>query len=97
MGGPQQPNLTSSAYETTSVGDSWGDNIQYLSRVTGFEVDNILGNNELKSELTEEIEVGVDLRFLNGLGLDVAYYTRKMTDAVLTLLWLSQQGTPMYD
>ena len=52
--------------------------------MTGFEVDNILGNNELKSELTEEIEVGVDLRFLNGrVGLDIAYYTRKMTDAVL--------------
>ena len=86
VGGPPPFSyLTSSAYETTSVGDGWGDNIQYpIQGVTGFEVDNILGNNELKSELTEEIEVGVDLRFLNGrVGLDVAYYTRKMTDAVL--------------
>ena len=86
VGGPPPFSyLTSSAYETTSVGDGWGDNIQYpIQGVTGFEVDNILGNNELKSELTEEFEVGVDIRFLNGrIGLDVAYYTREMTDAVL--------------
>ena len=52
--------------------------------MTGFEIDSILGNSELKSELTEEIEFGIDFRFLNNrIGLDVAYYQRKMTDAIL--------------
>ena len=86
VGGPPPFSyLTSSAYETSSVGDGWGDNISYpINGVTGFEVDNILGNNQLKSELTEEIEVGLDLRFFNNrVGLDLAYYTRKMSDAVL--------------
>ena len=71
--------------EVTSVGDGWGDNITYpINGVTGFELDNTLGNAELKSELTEEIEFGVDLRFLNNrIGLDVAYYERKVSDAVL--------------
>lgn len=84
-GPPSAAYLTSSAYEVTSVGDGWGDNISFpISGVTGFEIDNILGNAELKSELTEEIEVGVDLRFFNNrVGLDVAYYERKMSDAVL--------------
>ena len=86
VGGPPPFSyLTGTAYEVTSVGDGWGDNILYpINGVTGFELDNTLGNAELKSELTEEIEFGIDLRFLNNrIGLDVAYYNRKVTDAVL--------------
>ena len=86
VGGPPPFSyLTGTAYEVTSVGDGWGDNITYpINGVTGFELDNTLGNAELKSELTEEIEFGIDLRFLNNrIGLDVAYYERKVSDAVL--------------
>ena len=86
VGGPPPFSyLTSSGYGLTSVGDGWGDANQWpIQGVTGFEIDSILGNKELKSELTEEIEFGVDLRFFNNrIGLDVAYYKRKMTDAIL--------------
>jgi len=86
VGGPPPfAYLTSSGYGITSVGDGWGDaNNWPIQGVTGFEIDSILGNKELKSELTEEIEFGVDLRFFNNrIGLDVAYYERKMTDAIL--------------
>ena len=86
VGGPPPFSyLTGTAYEVTSVGDGWGDNITYpINGVTGFELDNTLGNAELKSELTEEIEFGIDLRFLNNrIGIDVAYYERKVSDAVL--------------
>lgn len=86
VGGPPPFSyLTSSGYGITSVGDGWGDANQWpIQGVTGFEIDSILGNKELKSELTEEIEFGVDLRFFNNrIGLDVAYYQRKMTDAIL--------------
>jgi outer membrane receptor protein involved in Fe transport len=55
-----------------------------IQGITGFEIDSILGNSELSSELTEEIEFGIDFRFFNNrIGLDVAYYERKMTDAIL--------------
>lgn len=86
VGGPPPFSyLTSTAYKVNTVGDGWGDNISYpINGVTGFELDNILGNAELKSELTEEIEFGVDLRFFNNrVGLDVAYYKRKVTDDIL--------------
>ena len=81
---PPGPYYTSSSYETSSIGDGWGDNISFpIAGVTGFEIDNILGA-ELKPELSEEIEVGVDLRFLqNKVGLDLAYWQRKSTDAIL--------------
>ena len=86
VGGPPPFSyLTTSGYGITSVGDGWGDALNFpIQGVTGFEIDSILGNSELKSELTEEIEFGIDLRFLNNrIGLDVAYYERKMTDAIL--------------
>ena len=61
--------------------------------ITGFEIDSILGNNELSSELTEEIEFGIDFRFFNNkIGLDVAYYERKMTDAILNATLPSSTG-----
>jgi len=81
---PPGPYYTSSSYETSSIGDGWGDNISFpIAGVTGFEIDNILGA-ELKPELSEEIEVGLDLRFLqNKVGLDLAYWQRTSTDAIL--------------
>lgn len=77
--------LTSTPFESTTVGDGWGDNISYpIAGVTAFEIENTLGNPDLKSELTEEFEVGLDVRFLNNkIGLDIAYYKRNISDAIL--------------
>ena len=86
VGGPPPFSyLTTSGYGITSVGDGWGDALSWpIQGITGFEIDSVLGNSDLKSELTEEVEFGVDLRFFkNRVGLDVAYYNRKMTDAIL--------------
>ena len=95
VGGPPPfAYLTTSGYELTTVGDGWGDSISWpIQGITGFEIDNILGNNELTSELTEEIEFGVDLRFFNNkIGLDLAYYERKMSDAILNATLPSSTG-----
>ena len=86
VGGPPPFSyLTTSGYGITSVGDGWGEALSWpIQGITGFEIDSVLGNSDLKSELTEEVEFGVDLRFFkNRVGLDVAYYNRKMTDAIL--------------
>ena len=86
VGGPPPFSyLTTSGYGITTVGDGWGDSLSWpIQGITGFEIDSVLGNSDLKSELTEEVEFGVDLRFFkNRVGLDVAYYNRKMTDAIL--------------
>lgn len=95
VGGPPPfAYLTTSGYGLTSVGDGWGDSLSWpIQGVTGFEIDSILGNNELTSELTEEIEFGVDLRFFNNrIGLDIAYYERKMSDAILNATLPSSTG-----
>ena len=77
--------LTSTNYETNSVGDGWGPNLNWpINSVTSFELDNQLGNPQLTPELSTTIEAGVDLKFFNGrLGLDVTYFQRKTEDAIL--------------
>lgn len=45
-----------------------------------------IANTELKPETTTGIEVGADLRFLNGrLGLDVTYYDQSTKDQILAV------------
>ena len=86
VGGPPPfAYLTSTQYETNTVGDLWGANFNWpVAGVTSFELDNQLGNPELKPELSTTIELGADLRFWDGLlGLDVTYFTRDTEDAIL--------------
>lgn len=80
--------LTSTPYEVDNVnglGDGWGTNVFWpINGVTSFEQDNILGNPQLTPELSTTVELGVDLRFLDGkIGLDVTYFDRKTEDAIL--------------
>jgi hypothetical protein len=57
-----------------------------LNNVNSYTVSNQLGNNELKPEITKEVELGVDVRFFNNrLGFDVALYD-KTTHGLITTL-----------
>jgi iron complex outermembrane receptor protein len=47
---------------------------------------NTIGNLNLKNELTKELEIGVDLRFLkNRLGIDAAYYKKNTYNQIIDL------------
>lgn len=86
VGGPPPfAYLTSTPYEVNTVGDGWGPNIAWpIAGQTSFELDNQLGNPQLKPELSTSIELGLDLRFFEGLfGVDVTYFTRDTEDAIL--------------
>ncbi len=76
---------TSTVFESSTIGDGWGDNIGFpIAGSTGFELDDRLGNPKLTPELSTTLEAGLDLRFLNGrLGLDVTYYRTETKDAIL--------------
>ena len=52
----------------------------------GFQLDETLGNPNLKPEIKTEYEVGFDLRFLkNRVALSTTYYTNKTEDVLLTI------------
>lgn len=81
---------TSTSYEVndtagTGVNGGWGNGLVFpVGNITTFEQDNLLGNAELKSELTTTKEYGIDLKFLkNRIALDVAYFESEVDDAVL--------------
>ena len=51
--------------------------------VNSYEVSNLIGNENLKPELTSEIEFGTDLRLLNNrIGIDFTYYDKTTTDLI---------------
>ena len=52
--------------------------------VPAFEKGSVLGNPNLKPELSKEFEIGADLRFFNNrLGIDAAYYKKTTTDLIM--------------
>ncbi len=83
--GPPNPYTTQSVFVSPRIGDGWGSNIGFpIGGVSGFDQSSLLGNPELTPEFTTSTEFGLDLRFFEGrLGLDIAYYNRKTTDAIL--------------
>ncbi len=51
-----------------------------------FAENNEIANSTLRPEITTGIELGADLRFLNGrLGLDVTYYNQSTRDQILAV------------
>ena len=76
---------TSTAYEVGVISGNWGNGVTFpIDGVTSFELDNLAGNPNLRSELTTTQEFGVDLKFLdNRITLDAAYFTSDVDDAIL--------------
>jgi len=58
-----------------------------------YEKGAVLGNPDLKNELSKEFEVGVDLRFFrNRIGLDMAYYNKVTEDLIMLADIASSSG-----
>ncbi len=72
---------------------SFSDEIALENFGGGFQLDERLGNSNLKPEIKTEYEVGLDLRFLrNRLALSTTYYTNKTEDVLLDLALVPSLG-----
>ncbi|MFQ5603341.1 MAG: SusC/RagA family TonB-linked outer membrane protein [bacterium] len=61
---------------------------------SGFYASSTLGNDNVKPERTQEIEVGTNLAFWNSrIGLDVTYYRAKSTDVLFDLNVVPSTGS----
>jgi TonB-linked SusC/RagA family outer membrane protein len=80
----------------TRSGVDDGFNGQYLfpfNSVPGFRVGNVLGNPDLKSELTTAWEIGTQLSFFkNRLGVDFTYYNSVSKDIIVAVPISSTAG-----
>lgn len=69
-----------------SIGDGYRSlDFPLTGPVNGFSVSNVIGNDNLKPEISTDSELGAELKFFNNrLGLDVAVYNKKVTDLIWT-------------
>jgi TonB-linked SusC/RagA family outer membrane protein len=76
---------TDNYYFRASPGDGWTNGLTYPFRgVNAFTLGGTIGNTNLRPETMNSMEVGVDLRFLEGrLGLDVTYFNNENNDLLL--------------
>jgi TonB-linked SusC/RagA family outer membrane protein len=86
IGNDADPYQIKSVFVPGVIDGPWRDLLLPLGGVNGFEVSNLIGNPELKPEITNEIEFGADLLFLKGrIGIDITYYDRKTKDQIYTV------------
>lgn len=61
--------------------------------IPAYEKGSVLGNPNLKPELSREFEIGTELRFFNNrFGLDAAYYNKVTTDLIMQATIASSSG-----
>ncbi|MBV4054890.1 SusC/RagA family TonB-linked outer membrane protein, partial [Bacteroides eggerthii] len=84
-GNDVEPYMINGYYSEGTVSNPFGDGLKYpFAGVNAYSYGNIIGNPNLKPEMTKEYEVGLDLRFLqNRLGLDVTFYNRETTNQIM--------------
>jgi TonB-linked SusC/RagA family outer membrane protein len=82
-------------YYTTAVvrAGGYGQTNYPVAGIPAYEKGSVLGNPNLKPELSKEFEIGADLRFFdNRLGIDVAYYNKITTDLIMTATIAASSG-----
>jgi TonB dependent receptor-like, beta-barrel len=94
VGNDAAPYQTSTVFVNAGHTDGYGS-LRYPlpNGVNSFEVSNLIGNQELKPELSSEFEAGTDLRFFdNRIGLDFSYYNKVTTDLIWPAPLASSSG-----
>lgn len=88
--------VTSNGFAQSKVFDGWTNPNGVLFPAFGvnsFISNGLLGNQELKAEITATTEFGGDFQFFDGkIGLDLTYYVAKTTDAILNVTLPSASG-----
>lgn len=63
----------------------------------GYGIDGAIGDENLKPEFTKSLEFGLDMRFFkNRFGVDVAYYSNKLEDMILSVPISHTTGASSY-
>jgi TonB-linked SusC/RagA family outer membrane protein len=94
VGKAADPYAIQTIFTRTTVDDGFqGQYVFPYGSVPAFRVGNVLGNPDLKSELTTAWEVGTELGFLNNrLSLDLTYYNSKSEDIIVAVPIPSTSG-----
>ncbi len=85
---------TKTSFIPANPGDGQRGNIDFPFQGFGSYIEsNVMGNPDLKPELTSEGEIGLDLRFLQGrFNIDFAAYTKKSSNQIFQAPIPSETG-----
>ena len=88
------PYMINGYYSSGNATNPFGEGLKYpFAGVNAYSYGNIIGNPNLKSEMTKEYELGLDLRFLqNRIGLDVTLYNRETTNQIMPVTITPSSG-----
>lgn len=86
VGNDADPYVTTTAYWKADPGDGMrGEIIFPYNGIGSYLQSNIMGNPNLKPEISKEFETGAELRFFdNRLGFDFAYYNKTSKDQIFS-------------
>lgn len=85
-GNDASPYLIESTLTPGDVLLGFGNIVFPINNVSAFEIGNRIGNQSLKPEITTEIEVGAEARFLkNRLGFDFSWYRKRSNNQILSV------------
>lgn len=85
VGNVPLPHRVETVYEVGSF-STFSDNITLEDFGGGYQLDERIGNSDLKPEIKTELEFGADLRFYrNRIHLSATYYTNEITDVLLDI------------
>ncbi|HET6556501.1 MAG TPA: SusC/RagA family TonB-linked outer membrane protein [Prolixibacteraceae bacterium] len=71
----------------------YGQTLYPVGGIPAYEKGSVLGNPNLKPEISKEFEVGGELRFFNNrFGFDAAYYEKVTTDLIMLATIASSSG-----
>jgi TonB-linked SusC/RagA family outer membrane protein len=81
------PYSTQTNFSTPTIADGWTNGLGFpYNGNPGFAISTILNDPAIKPEKTNEVEGGLDLRFLNSrITLDFTVYSRKTKDVLIRL------------
>ncbi|MDZ4822546.1 MAG: SusC/RagA family TonB-linked outer membrane protein [Flavobacteriales bacterium] len=83
--GSPEPYQVTTTYSSAFIQDGWTDGITFpFGGGSGFDIEDVKGDPQLGPELSTEIEIGLELKFLqNRAGIDFTWYNTDTKDIIL--------------
>ncbi len=92
-GNDAAPYLIYSTLGQSSIYNYFGSLLFPFNGVNAFEVGNGIGNTNLRPEISTEVEVGADLRFMNNrIGVNVSLYDKRTDGQIFSVPVASSSG-----
>jgi TonB-linked SusC/RagA family outer membrane protein len=86
VGNDANPYLEKTVFNKGNLTGGWGATTLPFNDMIGYSVGNLIGNPEIRPEITTAIEVGTEMNFYKDrIGVDIGLYKKTSKDQIITL------------